>query len=241
MGWGVVWNCTADSFLVQNPPGAMNWLIGCVGRSRASSRPFGDGPTLPGGIEDSPGVPVAPQSLYLAQLAERLGPAALRQIGYASTEPGRAMIANPWIPARPTAPARAVRETNLARNRPVLATNLRGAKREFGAWLALDDDDRTAWATDDGVAEAQLELDTEGAVAISRVELGESGDASGHVHAWTLEGFAANTWQVLATGTTIGEHTETRFPQSTVWKLRLTIQIAGGFAAIRRLAVYGDG
>ena len=31
MGWGVVWNCQAKNFLVQNPPGAENWLIGSTG------------------------------------------------------------------------------------------------------------------------------------------------------------------------------------------------------------------
>jgi hypothetical protein len=48
----------------------MNWSIG--GKGRAT----GDG------TFDSPGVPVAPSSLYLAQLCERLGPQALRNIGY---------------------------------------------------------------------------------------------------------------------------------------------------------------
>jgi len=31
---------------------------------------------------ESPGKPVEPKSLYLEQLAERLGPAALKNIGY---------------------------------------------------------------------------------------------------------------------------------------------------------------
>jgi len=37
---------------------------------------------LPEGIYDSPNVPVTPSSLYLAQLAERLGKQALLNIGY---------------------------------------------------------------------------------------------------------------------------------------------------------------
>ena len=82
MGWGVVWNCMADSYIIQNPPGAANWLIGSIGRSRLSARPFGSSPNLPEAIVDSHGTPVAPQSLYLAQLAERLGPQAVKNIGY---------------------------------------------------------------------------------------------------------------------------------------------------------------
>ena len=83
MAWGVAWNCTAKDFLLQNPPGAVNWMIGCVGASKAAPRPFAKGPpNLPEGIVDSPGTAVAPQSLYLTQLAERLGAQALKNIGY---------------------------------------------------------------------------------------------------------------------------------------------------------------
>ena len=82
MGWGVAWNCTAKDFVIQNPPGAMNWMIGCTGASTPKPRPFGNEPMLPEGIIDSPNKPVAPQSLYLTQLQERLGPQALTNIGY---------------------------------------------------------------------------------------------------------------------------------------------------------------
>ena len=39
-------------------------------------------PDLPAGTVDSPGTPVTPPSLYLAQLAERLGPRAVKDTGY---------------------------------------------------------------------------------------------------------------------------------------------------------------
>jgi hypothetical protein len=81
MGWGVAWNCEAKDFCIQNPPGAMNWMIGCVGESKLEPRPFGNGPKLAEGTKDSHGAHVTPRSLYLAQLAERLGPQALKNIG----------------------------------------------------------------------------------------------------------------------------------------------------------------
>jgi hypothetical protein len=86
MGWGVAWNCTARDFIVQNPPGAMNWMIGCVGESRLAPRPFGTGPDLAEGTKESPGAPVTPTSLYLAQLQQRLGPAALQALGYENVD-----------------------------------------------------------------------------------------------------------------------------------------------------------
>ena len=73
MGWAVAWNCVAKSYVVQQPPGAWNWAIGCIGEPELMSRPFDTTPTLPEGTFDSVGKPVSPQSLYLTQLAERLG------------------------------------------------------------------------------------------------------------------------------------------------------------------------
>src|SRR5262249_32259358 len=84
MGWAVAWNCLASTYVIQNPPGAANWAIGCVGERVRTARSFDTAPILPEGIFDSYGTNVAPQSLYLAQLAERLGPQALKNIGYAS-------------------------------------------------------------------------------------------------------------------------------------------------------------
>jgi hypothetical protein len=82
MGWGVAWNCEAKEFTIQNPPGAMNWMIGCIGESKTMPRPFGKAPLLAEGTKDSHGAHVTPESLYLAQLKERLGEQALKNIGY---------------------------------------------------------------------------------------------------------------------------------------------------------------
>ncbi len=81
VGWAVAWNCVAKSYLIQQPPSAMNWAIGCIGKPETDAMPGGKG-KLPMGTFDSQDHPVTPQSLYLAQLRERLGPQALRNIGY---------------------------------------------------------------------------------------------------------------------------------------------------------------
>jgi hypothetical protein len=72
IGFGVVWNSTTNNMLIEQPPGSQNWAIG-------SSGTLDNGTT---GAIDSPGVAVDPQSLYRAQLCERLGPQALKNIGY---------------------------------------------------------------------------------------------------------------------------------------------------------------
>jgi hypothetical protein len=82
VGWAVAWNCVAKTYVVQQPPGVFSWMIGCKGENVPTPRPFDSSPALPLGISDSPGRPVVPQSLYLAQLAQRLGPQAVKNIGY---------------------------------------------------------------------------------------------------------------------------------------------------------------
>lgn len=82
MAWAVAWNCTAKSYVNQLPPGTCNWMIGCVGERTLRPRPFDRSPMLPEGIYESHGARVLPESLYLAQLKDRLGEQALRNIGY---------------------------------------------------------------------------------------------------------------------------------------------------------------
>lgn len=83
IGFGVVWNGTAASLLIQQPPGAQNWAIGAAGKLDSRAAPGSTDPTpLPSGIIDSHDVAVAPKSLYLSQLCLRLGKSALGNIGY---------------------------------------------------------------------------------------------------------------------------------------------------------------
>jgi len=83
MGWGVSWNSEAARFTLQRPPGTTNWAIGNKG-TIVDRAEYGSSDTtlLPRGAFDSHGTFVQPDSLYLAQLCERLGPQALANIGY---------------------------------------------------------------------------------------------------------------------------------------------------------------
>lgn len=82
IGWAVAWNCTAQRYINQRPPGSANWVIGCKGDREKMAVPFNKLPLLPEGIYDAHGTPVVPSSLYLKQLSERLGSDALKNIGY---------------------------------------------------------------------------------------------------------------------------------------------------------------
>lgn len=242
MGWGVVWNCLARDYIIQSPPGAMNWLIGSIGENKLSPRPFGSGPMLPPGVLDSHGTPVAPQSLYLAQLAERLGPQALRNIGYDLEKPDALNAGSPAIRASShEPPSMPELGANLALHRPVTTSTARQGKREYSGWQALDGDPKTHWATDDNVTQATLELDTEGAVEIDTVELVEAPGFEHRVLEYRVEGQVDSEWKLLAQGTTIGRSKVHRFSKVTLWKARLVITRAQAHAAIGEFGLYLSG
>ena len=73
IGWGIVWNGVVKNLQIQMPPGALNLTIGCKGEPHKthSKESF-----------FSANEPVTPASLYLAQLRERLGDAAVKNMGY---------------------------------------------------------------------------------------------------------------------------------------------------------------
>ena len=144
-GWasanGVLWQCSASVVTCRNPPGAHNWAVGCWGQF------FGDGGW------QAPNEFVKPESLYRAQLAERLGPGAVAAIEPRAipSDPGDARpLADVWPgPApstRPTARPLAVRNGWLTRDGELLTggrvgtTWWRGSilptrAREFGIGL----------------------------------------------------------------------------------------------------------
>jgi hypothetical protein len=82
VGWAVAWNVKAEYVLIQQPPGARNWCIGCTGQPTPilwHGKPIPI-PEIPSDTFESPGIPVEPASLYLAQLRDRLGAAAVASI-----------------------------------------------------------------------------------------------------------------------------------------------------------------
>jgi hypothetical protein len=89
-GWSgaqvMFWNAEVSrEFVSDAPPAAMNWAVGVVG-------PEGDGqwvPAEPPGLQESVGAPVLPRSLYLQQLADRLGDGAVEAVTTAAQREGR--------------------------------------------------------------------------------------------------------------------------------------------------------
>ena len=87
IGWAgantVFWNCEGD-FLVQKPPTAQNYAFGHIGVNAVVFNTALQDPRKPNGHIESQGRHVAPRSLYLTQLGERLGEQAVRNVASGS-------------------------------------------------------------------------------------------------------------------------------------------------------------
>jgi hypothetical protein len=86
IGWAgantVFWNCKGD-FLVQKPPTAQNYSFGHIGVNAVIFNTAFQDTTKEDGHIESLDRHVSPRSLYLTQLRERLGDAALRNVATA--------------------------------------------------------------------------------------------------------------------------------------------------------------
>jgi len=131
-GWAgascVVWNSRARGFVVQNPPGARNWLIGSGGTLKEGTVYVG--PHDPGTV-DQHGAPVFPRSLYHAQLQHRLHLPGLQIREYRAGLPDAFDPLNPPDGETPLDPAWAEQVRARAGTQPV------GRLDEFqpGQWV----------------------------------------------------------------------------------------------------------
>ena len=83
IGWAganiVFWNCEGD-YLMQSPPTATNYSFGHIGINAVIFNTFFQDLTKPNGHVESMDYHVAPKSLYLTQLKERLGMEAVNNV-----------------------------------------------------------------------------------------------------------------------------------------------------------------
>jgi len=236
MGWAVAWNCIAKTYVIQSPPGVANWAIGCIGTRQQTARLFDTAPIEPEGLFDSPNKPVAMQSLYLAQLKERLGIHALENIGYSANS--LAMFNNKNVkPEVEPISFDKVLGKDEAFHRPVNTSSNRGNTIAFGGEKALDGDDKTYWSPNDDDKTAYIEVDMEGPIDINALQISEAMGLA-HVQEYKVEGQVNSDWMLLAQGTTIGEHKIARFPKVTVWKVKLTILKSSAYPAISQFSLY---
>ena len=250
LGWSVVWNCIARHLIVQSPPGATNWCIGSTGERMMVPRNLDSAPLMPEGIFDSYGMPVAPRSLYLAQLSERLGAKALKAIGYEPGSPAARELENPTMPERrfpPPAPIDPEFGKDLFFLLPVDAGSMRESDTEdpnkYSAYMVLDGNMQTCWmpavdireSNSGGKRPCNFEIDANPPVVINTITISEP-EGMTNIREYKIEGAVDNEYKILAEGTTIGARKTHTFSEETVWKVRMTITKSDGTPAISNIS-----
>lgn len=127
---------------------------------------------------------------------------------------------------------------DLARKSTIVASNVRGRSKAFGANLVVDGNKDTYWATDDSVTKASLTIDFGKPTLFNRFLVQEYIRLGQRVKAFTLEAFSEGTWKELAKATTIGYKRILRFPSTKASKLRFTVTEAKSCPVLSTIGVY---
>ncbi len=127
---------------------------------------------------------------------------------------------------------------NLAANKSVDATNVRGGASKYKADNVTDGNPDTYWSTDDGVIKSSLTIDFDKPTEFNRFLAQEDIRLGQRIKKFTVEAFVENEWKEIAAETTIGRKRILRFPNVTATKVRLNIVDAKACPVISNIEIY---
>ena len=127
---------------------------------------------------------------------------------------------------------------NLAENKKITASNVRGNNRKFGAANATDGDKDSYWAADDNVKTASLTIDLGKPTTFNRFLAQEYIRLGQRVKAFTVEALVDGDWQEVAKATTIGYKRILRFPSVRATQVRFNITDSKACPVISSIGIY---
>nr|WP_320039681.1 alpha-L-fucosidase [uncultured Bacteroides sp.] len=127
---------------------------------------------------------------------------------------------------------------DLAKGKMVTASNVREKSKSYAARNTVDGDNKTYWATDDGVTNATLTLAFKKNTTFNRVLLREYIALGQRVKAFTVDAYQNGSWKEVAKATTIGNKRILRIPSTTASKIRIHITDSKACPLISTLSVY---
>jgi alpha-L-fucosidase len=137
--------------------------------------------------------------------------------------------------------AKAVKESfavNLVEKSKAEASNVRGNAKEYGAEMAIDNDNNSYWATDDNVTKATLTLDLGKPTLFNRFLAQEYIRLGQRVKSFMVEALVDGNWKEVAKATTIGYKRILRFPSVKATKVRFSITDSKSCPVISNIGVY---
>jgi alpha-L-fucosidase len=135
---------------------------------------------------------------------------------------------------------RATFKTDLAKGRPVIASNVRGKSSEFASTRLTDGDRDTYWAADDDVRSASLEVDLGSAAEFDRVRLEEAIRLGQRVKSFEIEARVDGQWKKIGQGATIGPRRILRLPRVTADRVRVKLNDCLACPTLTTIEVYNS-
>ena len=129
-------------------------------------------------------------------------------------------------------------DVDLAAKAITTATNTRGKDPQFGADKLLDGDQKTYWATDDGVTTASVIIELDGPQTFNNVLLQEYIALGQRVREFSVDAWLDGAWKQIAKGTSIGWKRILQTGEVTTTKVRLNIDTAAACPAIAGFELY---
>jgi alpha-L-fucosidase len=129
-------------------------------------------------------------------------------------------------------------KTNLALNRVVKATSVRGNLTKYAADLVTDENRDTYWATNDDEKTGNLEIDLGEKKLVSYVLIQEYIKLGQRVKSFSVEVEKDGNWQEVAKGTTIGYKRILRINPVEVQNIRIAIKDSKACPVISNVEVY---
>lgn len=127
---------------------------------------------------------------------------------------------------------------DIARGKPVMASNVRGESRRYAAGHVTDGEPDTYWAADDAIREATLEVDLGESVRFNVLQIEEFVRLGQRVEAFAVDARVDGDWFEVATGSTIGVRRLLRFPEVRADAVRLRITRSLACPVIGAIGVY---
>ena len=128
--------------------------------------------------------------------------------------------------------------TNLAFQKSVTATQVRGGAETYQASNVTDDDSQTHWATDDGITEASFTIDFGEPTSFNRLLIQEPIAFGQRVKQFSVEAEVNGVWISLSRNATIGYKRILRFPRTEASRIRINIEDAKACPLISNVEVF---
>lgn len=115
-------------------------------------------------------------------------------------------------------------DKDLTKGASADASNQRGGSNQYGASNILNDNYDSYWTTDDNVTTASVEINLNGTKTFNRILLQEYLPLGQRIAQFSVEAWINDSWEEIASATTIGYKRILRFPAVSAQKIRINIE-----------------